>query len=574
MSGVIRDSQTPGSSSTDDPESSGAHTPEQGATIDGNPFPGTRSFTVDESDRLFGRSTATIELVSLLRAQRIVLLYGPSGSGKTSLLEARILPELQRQAGFHILPIVHVDPGILSGRHDIGDPRRLYESAALLSLDSETDPAGSLTTWLSDHAEGGADEFGHPRPTLLVLDQFEQILETFGGSEHRGSRRNFLNRLSEALDQNEHLRLLVSIREEHLARIEVLGAVLARNSFRARYRLGWLTRDEAKEAIEGPTKLSAVTFAPELVKELLDQLVGDTDDTEDGRAVPAQLQIVCRRIWDEADRRGRRTVDGRLEAGPDLLARDIGVEQTLEEHYDAGIEWVSRSPLHRWRIRRFFDRLITPSGTRKLVARSQRQHPWSLDRALDRLSRRYNLLKAETRAGTSYWELSLNSLIGPIQRSNSRARRKRALVLALFGSLTISLVTGIVVDRLTTEQRRLLATIESVTVAGGEPQDDLGLLYDGDTDTAVEIQVENQQEVKLEITFDQVYQISDVAVVTGADGPGPTRAYLVNQQIEVNVGQAFGGPAAYGRGKEVTLTLVVPDIERSIWIAEMEFVRR
>ena len=512
---------------------------------DENPFPGSRSFTEDDADRFRGRQTESIELVSLLRAQRVVLLYAPSGSGKTSLLQARVLPELEERAGFAVLPVVHVHPGVVPGGAEGAEVVQavgsVYSAAALLALEPTIDlaAAASLTTWLGDHVGGRVDEYGHPLPTLLVLDQFEQIFEPWDGSDQREGRRELLRQLRQALDDNPSLRLLVAIREEYLARVELLGEQLVDDGFRARYRLGWLTRDDARAAIAGPTTESAVEFSDELVERLLGHLLGDVEGDEVGRAVPAQLQIVCRRIWDEAHRTGRPDHRGVVVAGPELLAGGAGVEQTLEDHYDAGIDGVARSPWQRWRLRRFFDRLITRDGTRQLVARTEGRWDRTLNPVLERLEEVYSLIRSETRAGTSYWELSLDSLVGPVQRANARVRRRQGWTLAAIGALVVApLVTAFLFDLFTTEERRELATITSVEISGAAGPVDGAAMFDGDESTAVVIPLPDGMDrtVKLAVTFDQEYQIADVAIIAGGDGAGPTTAFLVGQRIEVAVG--------------------------------------
>ena len=55
-----------------------------------NPYPGPRSF--QQGERLFGRERETAELLDLLIAERIVLLYSPSGAGKTSLVQVSADP--------------------------------------------------------------------------------------------------------------------------------------------------------------------------------------------------------------------------------------------------------------------------------------------------------------------------------------------------------------------------------------------------------------------------------------------------------------------------------------------------
>ena len=50
-----------------------------------NPYPGPRPFESEESEIFFGRAREVRELVSLITAHRVVLLYAQSGAGKTSL---------------------------------------------------------------------------------------------------------------------------------------------------------------------------------------------------------------------------------------------------------------------------------------------------------------------------------------------------------------------------------------------------------------------------------------------------------------------------------------------------------
>ncbi len=58
-----------------------------------NPYPGPRAFQHGEA--LFGRERETAQLLDLLIAERVVLLYAPSGAGKTSLVQAALVPELE-----------------------------------------------------------------------------------------------------------------------------------------------------------------------------------------------------------------------------------------------------------------------------------------------------------------------------------------------------------------------------------------------------------------------------------------------------------------------------------------------
>ena len=70
-----------------------------------NPYVGPRSFKTGE--KLYGRDSEALDLLDLLIAERIVLLYSPSGAGKSSLIQAELTRQLKKE-GFHILPTIRV----------------------------------------------------------------------------------------------------------------------------------------------------------------------------------------------------------------------------------------------------------------------------------------------------------------------------------------------------------------------------------------------------------------------------------------------------------------------------------
>ena len=70
-----------------------------------NPYVGPRAFETGET--LYGRDHELHDLLDLLIAERIVLLYSPSGAGKSSLIHAGLIPRL-REVGFQVLPVIRV----------------------------------------------------------------------------------------------------------------------------------------------------------------------------------------------------------------------------------------------------------------------------------------------------------------------------------------------------------------------------------------------------------------------------------------------------------------------------------
>ena len=70
-----------------------------------NPYVGPTSFPPEKP--LYGRDQARADLLDLLVAKRIVLLYSPSGAGKTSLIQAALIPDL-KEADFDVLPVIRL----------------------------------------------------------------------------------------------------------------------------------------------------------------------------------------------------------------------------------------------------------------------------------------------------------------------------------------------------------------------------------------------------------------------------------------------------------------------------------
>jgi ATP/maltotriose-dependent transcriptional regulator MalT len=71
-----------------------------------NPYVGPRPYRQGET--IYGRERETSELLDLLIAERIILLYSPSGAGKSSLLNAAVLPRMTQQ-GFQVLPTIRLN---------------------------------------------------------------------------------------------------------------------------------------------------------------------------------------------------------------------------------------------------------------------------------------------------------------------------------------------------------------------------------------------------------------------------------------------------------------------------------
>ncbi len=170
-----------------------------------NPYVGTRP--LKRGEPIYGREQETAELLDLLIAERIVLLYSPSGAGKSSLLNAAILPKMEEN-GFG---------GAAGGAPE---PRTPPEAAAVptfnryvysvlvcleegLPPEKRFDPAELAGLRLREYLlrrqrarerEADADD---SRARLLVIDQAEEII-TIDPAAPRPKTGIFFNQLGEA----------------------------------------------------------------------------------------------------------------------------------------------------------------------------------------------------------------------------------------------------------------------------------------------------------------------------------------------------------------------------------------
>ncbi len=96
------------------------------------PYVGPRSFRKEQRAFFFGRDEESDELVSIITAHSAVLLYSQSGAGKTSLLNAKLIPKLEEEETFHVLPPMRVQ-GQLPASLKIGRNTNIFVLNALMS---------------------------------------------------------------------------------------------------------------------------------------------------------------------------------------------------------------------------------------------------------------------------------------------------------------------------------------------------------------------------------------------------------------------------------------------------------
>ncbi len=96
-----------------------------------NPYVGPRTFETRHRHLFFGRKREARDLLSLVIAERTALFFAQSGAGKSSLINAGLIPDLQRE-GFEVLPVGRVGGDLPPGI----EVSNVYVYNLLLSLDN------------------------------------------------------------------------------------------------------------------------------------------------------------------------------------------------------------------------------------------------------------------------------------------------------------------------------------------------------------------------------------------------------------------------------------------------------
>ncbi len=378
-----------------------------------NPYVGPRAFEPEDRANFFGRDAEIRQLTDLVVAQRAVLLYARSGAGKTSLINAGLIPALERRR-MTVLPVARVGGGAPSAAPN----PFVYNVLASVAAETVT-PEAWLDLTLHEGLAPDAPLFATPHSgvRLLILDQFEELFTLH--PDQRAAREAFFAQLQDALDAYPHLGVLLAMREEYLAYLDTFSAMLP-DRLRTRFRLELLDPEAARLAIQAPAREQGVTFTDAAADQLVDDLRQMRTQRPDGTTTqhtgphvePVQLQVVCRQIW-------ARTL-GENDTRTTIVASDLeavgDVDKALATYYAQSVARIAAETDVRERAIRAWceQHLITPQGLRGIVLRGTGLAPAAVTRLEDA-----HLIRAEKRAGATWYELAHDRLVGPVREDNA-----------------------------------------------------------------------------------------------------------------------------------------------------------
>jgi len=342
------------------------------------PYVGLQPYTEEESEFFFGREREQRVISSNLFAASITVLYGASGVGKSSVLMAGVVPLLRSKPRTAV--VVFRDwqrPDFLTVLKN--ECRNRVEQARKKPVEIPAEiPLDELLLRLGQ-------EFGGT--ILLLLDQFEEYFLYHPESE---SNNTFDSEFARAVNRDDvDANFLVALREDGLSKIDRFRARIP-NLMGNLLRLKHLDAASAEDAIRKPLAAyndrlekgkTAVTIEDGLVSAIIEQVrsgyvslapsagAGQAQNPEDDSTIETPfLQLVLTRLWQEELGNDSRSL--RL----NTLLKLGGAREIVRTHLDDVMKKLE--PLEQKLCAGFFDRLVTPSGT-KIACRLDDLGKWA-----------------------------------------------------------------------------------------------------------------------------------------------------------------------------------------------------
>jgi Flp pilus assembly protein TadD len=257
------------------------------------PYPGLRAFSRDESDLFFGREGCVDAMVDRLAATRFLAVLGASGSGKSSLVRTGLFDALE--IGLHAAGtrwrIVDMHPG--------GQPMRNL-AAGLQGLIAEQPGATDVDLLKGFLARGPRSIVewcldGHLEPDwnlLILVDQFEELFRYQDYSQREEAEAFIALLLESSRAPDAPINVILTMRSEYLGACALVPG-LAERINAGLYLTPRMTREECRQAIEGPAGVAGITVEKGLVNQLLNDMTSFAPwDRQDGFD---QLQVLSRR---------------------------------------------------------------------------------------------------------------------------------------------------------------------------------------------------------------------------------------------------------------------------------------
>lgn len=412
-----------------------------------NPYIGLESYREEYKEFFFGRSADIANLLKLIRNNPVTVLSGKSGLGKTSLINAGLVPELRKM---DFLPIYlrlnfdDVEVGVLDQLKKI-----IYEECR--KIDPSSPEFRNVSLWEYFHQLSLLRGFVEP---VLIFDQFEELFTR--GEFYDDRVKHFITELSNLIENEvpvevqdkyegeqipldlvaQHYRILISLREDYLARLETLSLTIP-SLKKSRYRLLQMNADQALEAVLMPGR--EIIHEPE-ARQLLQFLFEEPNISQSLKhdipeVEPFLLSLVCFQVNNRRKRRQEPHITSQL-------VEKIQVKNIIEEFYEKSVSFLTKGSRDLLE-----EKLLTADGFRKLqpkvdLVKEGHLEDSDIEKLIDK-----RILRKEIWSGREHLELIHDVLIPIIRKRKAEllTRQKKQKKLFYAGIAVIAIVALLLV---------------------------------------------------------------------------------------------------------------------------------
>ncbi len=377
-----------------------------------------------------------------MQLQQLVILYSKSGLGKSSLLNAGVLPEVERDDRFTALnirfnawtegktetPVQIAREVILSGHDQPTFLHKIFPDDRSLWYAAKTRQINSLKNKKLEDGHG----------LLLVFDQFEELF-TYPEEAVQQFGRQFSELLQtavpqrvrkmtelftvaqpdlitdaeeDALEQRINIRIICAIRSDRMSLLDMVKPQVPQ-ILANRYELKPLSNAEARAAIVQPAQKEGEYLSPkfEYAPQALDTMLAYL--TKGGPVESFQIQILCQSIEQKVIDENDTYIDERDVGDPKIVFRDY-YENQIGRIEDPDEQLAARILIE--------DGLVYEKEQRRLsIFEGQILDDFGISKDLLRRLVDTHLLRAEPspRGGYTY-ELSHDTLVEPVLRAKAK----------------------------------------------------------------------------------------------------------------------------------------------------------